>query len=68
MLCEARNNAGLTQTDLALRLGKLQAYVSKYERRERRLDLVEFLDVADALRLDPHQVIRRIRRHAKDES
>jgi transcriptional regulator with XRE-family HTH domain len=37
----ARTRAGLTQTQLAERLGQTQSFVSKCERGERRLDLVE---------------------------
>jgi hypothetical protein len=42
---------------LARRLGRPQSFVSKYERGERRLDVVEFLDVARAMKIDPIQVI-----------
>jgi transcriptional regulator with XRE-family HTH domain len=37
----ARLRAGLTQVQLAARLGQTQSFVSKCERGERRLDLVE---------------------------
>ena len=37
----ARLGAGLTQAQLAERLGQTQSFVSKCERGERRLDLVE---------------------------
>ncbi len=40
-LREARRSAGLTQVQLASRLGQTQSFVSKCERGERRLDLVE---------------------------
>jgi transcriptional regulator with XRE-family HTH domain len=53
---------GLTQADVAERLGRPQSFVSKYERGERRLDLVEFLSIADALSLDPCAVIQKLRR------
>lgn len=52
MLIEARNKAGLTQVGLAKRLGKPQSFVSKFERGERRLDVVEFFDVAEAIGID----------------
>lgn len=60
-LIEARKKAGLTQVDLAARLDRPQSFVSKYERGERRLDIVEFLEVADALRIDPTAFIERLR-------
>jgi transcriptional regulator with XRE-family HTH domain len=46
LLIEARQAAGLTQAELAARLQRPQSYVSKLERGERRLDVVEFLEVA----------------------
>ena len=38
-----RLRAGLTQEDLAERLGKPQSFVAKVETQERRLDLIEFV-------------------------
>jgi transcriptional regulator with XRE-family HTH domain len=38
--------------ETALKLRKPQSYVSKYERGERRLDFVEFLEVAEAIGLN----------------
>lgn len=40
-LKEARESSALTQVDLADRLGMTQSQVSKCERGERRLDLIE---------------------------
>lgn len=40
-LRRARKRAGLSQVELAERLGQTQSFVSKCERGERRLDLVE---------------------------
>jgi transcriptional regulator with XRE-family HTH domain len=48
-IIEARKKAGLTQAALAARLGRPQSFVSKYEGGERRLDVVEFLEVARAV-------------------
>ena len=42
--------------------GRPQSFVSKYERGERRLDLIEFLEVARALSLDPARVIQELER------
>lgn len=60
LLIDARKTQRLSQAAVAKRLGRVQTYVSKYERGERRLDLIEFLDVAAALGLDAHKLVRRI--------
>ena len=60
LLIEARRKAGLTQVEVAERLGKPQSFVAKYEGGERRLDVVEFVAVARALELDPKALIDRL--------
>lgn len=60
ILVKARAKAGLTQSELAARLDRPQSFVSKYERGERRLDVVEFLEIAHAVGLDPVEVIARL--------
>ena len=52
LLIQARKTAGLTQAELAEQLKRPQSFVSKMERGERRLDVIEFLEVARVLRLD----------------
>ena len=48
-----RKKAGISQQDLANRLKRPQSFVSKYEMGERRLDMVEFIEVVSALEGDP---------------
>jgi len=60
LLIEARKAKGLSQWAMAEKLGWVQTAVSKYERGERRLDVIEFLDVAAALGVDPHKIIRQV--------
>lgn len=67
-LITARKAAGLTQRDLATRLGKPQSFVSKYERRERRLDVVEFVVLARALVIDPCAIVREVDMRIATES
>jgi transcriptional regulator with XRE-family HTH domain len=52
LLVEARRSAGVSQAELAAKLRRPQSFVSKYERGERRLDVIEFLEIAEALELD----------------
>ena len=56
-LTNARSEAGLTQTDLAARLRRPQSFVSKYEKGERHLDVLEFVDVCKALGVSPVTVL-----------
>lgn len=59
-LTEVRQGNGLTQQEVASRVGKPQSFVSKYESGERRLDVVEWLDVCAALRVEPASIIQRL--------
>ena len=52
----------MTQQELALQLGKPQSFVSKYERRERRLDVPEFLEIARAIGVSATTLLSKIER------
>lgn len=52
LLIAARETSGLTQIQIAEKLGKPQSFISKYERGERRLDFSEFMELADILCMD----------------
>jgi transcriptional regulator with XRE-family HTH domain len=60
MLAEARRKSGLSQQEVADRLGRPQTYVSKCELGTRRMDVVEFLALAEALGFDPAAFIRKL--------
>lgn len=62
LLIEARKAQGMTQVELARRLKRRQSFISDYERGQRRLDVIEFLDITRALKADPHAIIDRLRR------
>ena len=53
VLKAARKRAGVSQIDLAERLGNTQTFVSKCERGERRIDAVELVEFAEALGVPP---------------
>lgn len=53
VLKAARKRAGVSQVDLAERLGNTQTFVSKCERGERRIDAVELVEFAEALGVKP---------------
>ena len=52
LMIQARERSGLTQVQVADALGRLQSFVSKYERGDRRLDFSEFVEIADVLGID----------------
>lgn len=60
LLIGARKRAGLTQQDVAQALNRPQSFVAKYEGGERRLDVVEFLQVAKVLGVDAGRTIRAV--------
>ena len=62
ILAAARRDRGFTQASLAQQLRRPQSFVSKFERGERRLDVVEFLEITDALGLDAPRLLREIDR------
>ncbi|MEH1894860.1 MAG: helix-turn-helix transcriptional regulator [Nostoc sp.] len=66
LLIEARKAANLTQAELAAKLELPQSYVSKYERGERRLDVIEFLQVAQVLEIDPLAFIEELLKYPKE--
>jgi len=62
-LISARKEAGMKQSKLANHLKKPQSFVSKYERRERRLDVVEFITICHFLNVDACSIIQEIEGH-----
>jgi transcriptional regulator with XRE-family HTH domain len=53
-----RQRQRLSQAEVARRLAKPQSFVSKYEKGERRLSVIEFIDVVRALGGEPATVLR----------
>ena len=60
VLREAREGAGLSQRQAARKLDRTQAYVSKSETGERRVDVVEMVDFLRAYDQEPESFIRKI--------
>ena len=66
LLVATRQKVGIPQQALAKKLGKPQSFVAKYEGGERRLDVVEFIAIAEALGANPLKLLRRfVREKAK---
>lgn len=60
LLIATRQRAGLTQQMVAKRLKRPQSFVAKVEGGERRLDVLEFLDLLKAIEGDPIKVLKSI--------
>lgn len=60
LLTDARLKVGLTQTEVANQLSRPQSFVSKYESGERRLDVVEFLEVCASVKADAGTVLQMV--------
>ncbi len=60
LLVEARRARGMTQAEVALALGKPQSFVAKYENGERRIDVIEFVDIVAALDISPAVILTQI--------
>jgi transcriptional regulator with XRE-family HTH domain len=58
LLRDLRERAGVTQLALAESLGNTQTFISKVERGERRIDVVEFIEICNALGADPTATFR----------
>ena len=57
ILVAKREAAGMTQSDLAARLGKSRSVVARIESGQRRITVVEFMALAKILRFDPYKVV-----------
>jgi transcriptional regulator with XRE-family HTH domain len=59
-LIDQRKRANVTQAELASKLGQYQSFVARAESGQRRIDVIEFLDWAEALGFDPKAIIKRL--------
>lgn len=66
MLTSIRLEKGLLQSDVAERVRKPQSFISKYERGERRLDVAEFVQIAEALEIDAADFVNKYKAKLKE--
>ncbi len=57
VLIATRKSKGITQQELANRLDRPQSYIAKVETGERRLDVVELIEICDALKKDAAEFV-----------
>jgi transcriptional regulator with XRE-family HTH domain len=60
LLRQVREESGLRQSDLARLIGEPQPFVSKYERGERRLDILELREICKALGITLETFVRQL--------
>lgn len=60
LLIKEREAAGVTQAELAAALGQYQSFVARLESGERRIDVIEFLDIAQVIGFDPKSIISKL--------
>jgi transcriptional regulator with XRE-family HTH domain len=60
LLVQARRKSGLTQQEVADALKTHQSYVAKVEGGERRIDVVEFMELARALGVVPSNLLKKL--------
>lgn len=61
VLSASRQELGVSQRELARRVGKPPSFINKIELLERRLDILEFIIIAEALGRRPHELLSAIR-------
>lgn len=60
VLVHAREARGLRQAEVAERLGVPPSYMSKVENGTRRLDVIEFVRIAEAIGTEPAEIVRHL--------
>lgn len=61
VLRDTRTGLGISQRELARRLGKPPSFINKIEQLERRLDILEFIAIAEAMGLTAEGLLTRLR-------
>jgi transcriptional regulator with XRE-family HTH domain len=60
VLVEARKESGFTQADVAKRIGKGQSFISQIEGSQRRVDVLEFFAIANAMEAEALALLSEI--------
>ena len=58
-IVEAREGTGLSQREFAKKLNRTNNFVWRIEAGERKVDVLEFIEIAKASGLDPLELLRR---------
>ena len=66
LLREVREESGLTQAQLAEALSETQSFISKCERGERRLDVIELINFCKVFGIDLSDFVERLEKELND--
>ena len=61
-IVEARNATGLSQREFAKKLRRTNNFVWRIEAGERKVDVLEFIEIAKAAGIEPDELMRRVMR------
>ena len=67
-LKRTREETGVTQSVLADALGRPQSFVAKIENLDRKLDVIEYMQICNALRIDAGNLSKRLAIRLKRQS
>lgn len=59
-MIEERKKAGLFQTELADKLGCFQSRIARIESGDRKIDVIEYLEIAEAIGFDPFELLKEV--------
>ncbi|MEP6827314.1 MAG: helix-turn-helix transcriptional regulator [Aestuariivirga sp.] len=60
LLIAKREAANMTQAELAERLGEYQSFIARMESGQRRVDVVEFIEIARVLNFDAAKALKKL--------
>jgi transcriptional regulator with XRE-family HTH domain len=66
-LVRARERAGLKQSNVAAALGVPPSYLSKIENGNRRLDVIELIHIAEAMGVDPAEIVSDLQKRLRSK-
>ena len=59
-LIEERKNVGLKQIDLTKKLDCFQSRIARLESGDRKIDVIEYLEIAEAIGFDPFELLKEV--------
>jgi transcriptional regulator with XRE-family HTH domain len=65
VLAAARERAGLTQRELAARVGRPHSVIGMIETEQRQVNIPEFIALSEAIGMDPVELFRSVLRARK---